>query len=147
MLEQKKQRLVQQLDRLEETRRRVERGVANARDALHQRDVQLADQLALKEDLQRLTRLCQRQWQLDLEVCSHVPLFVVFFFSDNRSFSWTAPGKQEPERRAVRLGDQLDQLTHQKGNLELTLCDLSKVSADGRSSTNRGRGRYEDAAD
>lgn len=79
MLEQKKQRLVQQLDRLEETRRRVERGVANARDALHQRDVQLADQLALKEDLQRLTRLCQRQWQLDLEVCSHVPLFVVFF--------------------------------------------------------------------
>ena len=61
-------RLGQQVYKLRQTKASVERSVGLARDLLHHRDAKLADQLALKENLERMTELCQREWDINLEV-------------------------------------------------------------------------------
>ena len=68
VLEEKKMRLGQQVYKLRQTKASVERSVGLARDLLHHRDAKLADQLALKENLERMTELCQREWEINLEV-------------------------------------------------------------------------------
>lgn len=66
--QEKKRRLIAELDGLRTSQAQCERSVHGWREYLQQLDSRLAEQTSNKESLERCNQLFQRQWMMHLEV-------------------------------------------------------------------------------
>lgn len=78
--EEKKKRLLQELDGLKQTQLQCKRSVHGWREYLQQLDARLAQQTANKENLERNNQHFQRQWEMHLEVRIHTLKYDIISF-------------------------------------------------------------------
>ena len=69
--QQKKSQLLQEVNAAQRAKIGVQKSVAWRRQFLQETNERLADQRAHKDNLLKLTKLCHKQWQLNLEVRSN----------------------------------------------------------------------------